>query len=197
MELGKAAFGREDNSALSNLQRGSSPTFERLQNICTALGLEVRVEKPRALQGLSEEEGGTDFAAPNLGRQGYLTVPWLEPGIGKGSAPLAFQASWLDANRLNPERLSAVLPDLSMVDGVDPARTVAIIEAAANRRGTGQIWCLKESGKVILARISFVETDYVIMPPSYDQAPRIVRNGGDGGPNLLGRVACLAVVTAK
>jgi transcriptional regulator with XRE-family HTH domain len=197
MELGKAAFGREDNSALSNLQRGSSPTLDRLQNICTALGLEVRVEKPRSLQGLSEDGNETDFDAPNLGRQGYLPIPWLDAMIGKGSAPLAFQASWLDLNRLNPERLSAVLPDVSMIESVDPARTVAIIESGAARRGTSQFWCFRETGKIVLARVAFFEDGFVIMPPRFEQAPRVVRTTDETGPHLLGRVACLAVVTAN
>jgi transcriptional regulator with XRE-family HTH domain len=195
MELGKAAFGRDDNSALSNLQRGSSPTFERLQNICTALGLEVRVEKPRSLQGLAEDSGDTDYDSPNLGRQGYLPIPWLDAEIGKGSAPLAFKASWLDVNRLNPERLSAVLPDISMVDRVDAGRTVAIIEARAERRGSGQLWCLRETGKVILARVAFVVGGFVIMPPRVDQAPRVVLSADPSAPHPIGRVACLAVAT--
>lgn len=102
---------------------------------------------------------------------------------------------WLDSNRLNPERLSAVLPDVSQVDGVEAARTVAIIETASARRGVGQIWCLKEGSKIILARIAWIEGGVVMMPPRVDQAPRVVRLDDPSAPYPLGRVACLAVIT--
>lgn len=194
MQLGQAAFGREDNSAIPNLRRGSSPTLERLGQICDALGLEVRIEKPRALQGMSEDEADNDFAAKNTGRAGYLPLPWAEPGAGKGSAPVALHVAWLDANRLNPERLSAVIPDVSLVSGYDPARTVAIIEKDAPRRGGNQVWCLRETSRVILARVAWFETGFVIMPARPEEAPRLIRPDDPSAPYPLGRVACVAVV---
>lgn len=197
MQLGKAAFGREDNSALSNLKRGSSPTLERLQDICAALGLEVRIEKPRSLQGLSEEGAETDFNAPNMGRAGYLPIPWLDAAAGKGSAPLALQTLWLDSQGLIPERLSAVLPDVSLIDGIHAPKAVAILEAQAPRRGVGQIWCLKSGGKVVLARIAWIEGGFVIMPPRLEEAPRVVRLDDQASPYPIGRVVVLAVVAEK
>jgi transcriptional regulator with XRE-family HTH domain len=191
MELGEAAFGRADNSAIMNIKRGSSPTIERLIAICGALGLEVFVGKPRSLAGLSEDPGPTDFAPPSQAPSGFLTIPWNQPAIGAGSAPLAIQAAWLDAQGLIPERLSAVLPDQALLENVEPGRTVAIIDSPAARRGAGSIWCLEEKGQKTLARVAWLDDCFVIMPAFAHQAPRLISGEERSQIGIIGRVAIL------
>ena len=194
MQLGQAAFGRDDNSAIQNLKRGSSPTFERLNDICRALGLVVRVERPTTLRGMSDDSNPSQLAQPGNGRAGYLPIPWNSPAPGKGSAPLSISAEWLESHAIVPDDLTAVIPDLSMVDGVSPQNTVAILQAQAPRRGNGQIWCLNDGGKTLLARIAWLKDGFVIMPPTVDQAPRVIMRADSDSPRPIGRVACLATI---
>jgi hypothetical protein len=191
MDLGTAAFGRSDNSAIMNIKRGSSPTLERLGAICDALGLEVFVGKPRSLTGLAEDQPDTDFNRSARGPSGFLTIPWTQPAAGKGSAPVAIQNTWLDQHGLLPERLSAVLPDRAMIENIDPKRTVAIIESRAPRKGAGSIWCLEEKGEKILARVAWLEDAFVLMPRLPHQAPRLVSTKEDHRITVLGRVAII------
>ena len=194
MQLGQAAFGRDDNSAIQNLKRGSSPTFDRLNDICRALGLEVKVERPSARHGMGETSRTLALIQPGNGRAGYLPIPWNRPAPGKGSAPLSMSVEWLENHAMLPDDLSAVIPDLSLVDGIIPQNTVAILQAKARRRGNGQIWCLSDGGNVLLARIAWLKDGFVIMPPTLDQAPRVVMSTDVGSPSPIGRVACLAVI---
>jgi hypothetical protein len=73
---------------------------------------------------------------------------------------------------------------------------VAILEARAPRRGAGHLWAFQDGSKITIGRLAFLpEGGFVIMPRNPDQAPRVERGGVDSGLLILGRVACLAMVT--
>jgi hypothetical protein len=194
-QLEDKAFGKPGNTAIQSLKKGAGPSFERVADMARALGLELYLGRPRR-HGLVEPEAASDFHVRNTGKAGYLPIPWTESKPGKGSSPLALLDSWLEDHALIIDELSAVLPDITMVEGVDPARTVAILEAHAPRRGAGQLWCLKQGAKVLLARIAWVQDGFVIMPPRLDQAPQFIRADTPDAPRPLGRVACLATLPA-
>lgn len=193
-QLDAKAFGKQGTAAIQNLKKGADPAFSRVAAMARALGLELYLGMPRHL-GLAEPPADSDFHVVNTGKAGYLPIPWTEPGPGKGSSPIALMGDWLRQHALIADNLSATLPDISLVEDVEAARCVAILEAGAPRRGAGQLWCLKEGSKVILARIAWIEGGLVIMPPRVDQAPRVVRLADETAPHPLGRVACLAVIT--
>lgn len=192
-QLDLKAFGKPGNASIQNLKKGADPAYSRVAAMARALGLELYLGKPRRL-GLAEAEGLTDFHTVNSGKAGYLPIPWSEPGPGKGSSPLALLGTWLDDHALIPDNLAAVIPDSSLIDDADPDGMVAVIDARAARHGVGQLWCLREGGKVLLARIAWIDDGYVIMPPRLDEAPRVIRTADAKGPRPLGRVACLLLM---
>ncbi len=192
-QLDVKAFGKQGTSSIQNLKKGADPSYSRVAALARALGLELYLGLPR-VPGLADPPADSDFHLVNIGKAGYLTLPWAEPGLGKGSAPVAVHGSWLESHSLIPDRLSAVVPDISLIDGVPAEDTVAILEKAADRRGSGQTWCIKDRGKVILARLAFIDGGFVIMPARLDQAPRVVRKDDPDGPYPLGRVALLAAI---
>jgi hypothetical protein len=193
-QLDAKAFGKPGNTAIQSLKKGFDPAFGRVAAMARVLGLELYLGPPRS-HGMAEPEAPSDFHIVNTGKAGYLPIPWTEPGLGRGSSPVALLGWWLEKNALIADDLSAVLPDISLVEDVDPARTIAILQAGAVRKGAGQLWCLKEGSKVILARIAWTNGGFVIMPPRVDQAPRVVLSADPSAPHPIGRVACLAVVT--
>lgn len=193
-QLDAKAFGKPGNTAIQSLKKGADPAFSRVAAMARALGLELYLGMPRHL-GMADPPAESDFHIVNTGKAGYLPIPWTEPGPGKGSSPLAVMGWWLEQNALVADDLSAVLPDVSLVDDVDASRTIAVLQAGAHRRGAGQLWCLKEGSKVILARIAWIDGGFVIMPPRVEQAPRVIRMSDENAPHPLGRVACLAVIT--
>jgi hypothetical protein len=195
-QLEARAFGKPGNSAIQNLKKGASPSFDRVFDIAGALGLELYLGYPRS-SGLAEPPSDTDFQTTSLGKAGYLTIPWYEPGLGKGSAPVAIQESWLRANALNPETLCAVEPDVSLVADLKANGLVAIVEKNAHRRGAGKLWCLIDKGKFSVARVAWVDSHFVVMPAEIEQAPRLFQVGAADSPYPIGRVACLLVVQGR
>ncbi len=193
-QLEAKAFGKAGNAAIQNLKRGADPAFGRVAAMARALGLELYLGVPRPM-GMAEPQADNDFHSGNIARAGYLPLPWAEPGPGKGSAPLAIHSAWLDRQALVPDGLSAIIPDVSMVEDVEPTRTVCVIEKDAPRRGAGHLWCLREAGKVILARLAWTDGGFVLMPPRLNEAPRVCRLGDPNAPHPIGQVAFLAVVT--
>jgi hypothetical protein len=195
-QLEARAFGKAGNTAIQNLKKGASPAFDRVADMARVLGLELYLGRPRG-PGMSEPPSDTDFRTTNLGKAGYVTIPWFEPKIGKGSAPVAIQGSWLSRNALDPEFLSAIEPEVSLVADIEPQGLVAIIEARAPRRGSGPLWCFIDKGRSTLARVAWLEGQFVIMPPQFDMAPMVFKNNDPNSPRPVGRVAGLLIILGR
>lgn len=66
---------------------------------------------------MAEPQSETDFQYGTLGEQATsqsLEAIWA----GQGSSPLAIHGRWLDAQGLDPERLTAIEVDISLVDEI-------------------------------------------------------------------------------
>lgn len=62
-QLSMLAFGKNDTSAVQNIKRGSSPSFERLGAIAEALGLELYFGRPRETGSIEHVMiDGSDYA---------------------------------------------------------------------------------------------------------------------------------------
>jgi hypothetical protein len=195
-QLEARAFGKAGNTAIQNLKKGASPAFDRVADMARVLGLELYLGRPRG-PGMSEPPSDTDFGTKNLGRAGYLTIPWFEPAVGKGSAPVAIKASWLDENALDPETLCAVIPDESEVPGVEPKGLVVVVEKGSPRRGSGRPWCVISKGKIKIARVAWLPEHFIVMPAHPDKAPELFPLNGHDGPHPIGRIACLLMIVDR
>lgn len=168
-EVGRRAFGQTDGSALQNLRRGSSPTFEKLQRLCEVLGLEVSVSAPGAAASCS----GNDLCAP-VDESDYARIPLVDaalsagPGRLNGDADvvgqLVFRRDWLRKLKLQVE--TAVLARVSgdsMAPTLESGDTVLIDTSAAARnvpvrarppgKGRAPIYALRTEGEARVKRL--------------------------------------------
>lgn len=196
-QLGMRAFGKADNSAIQSLKRGSSPGIDRLEAMAHALGWELYFGPPRPkLNELNEHSADHDFHTRNPLRAGYLPIPWHEPTAGSGSAPIAFQDSWLQASGLNIDTISAVAGFEINLPGVDSHKTLALIDHAAPKRGFA-LWSLKDSKRRSIAATAFDGDDMIIESAEHSMPPRLVRNwrGSDVVPE--GQVVWLGFIPGR
>ena len=192
VDVGRHAFGKADNSVISNMKRGSSPTFDRLAAICDALGLELYIGKPRRPEGsplqLDEDGPDTDLQKSDAFRAGYLPLPWLDGSKGAGSSPVAFAYAWLDSNGLIPENLVCLLPDSVAVAGMKASKLLAVLDRTAGKTGYG-LWAIRENAKNCIARVMFEGSNLILMGEDLDHPPRIIPNWQQASVTPLGKVA--------
>lgn len=195
VDVGRRAFGKADNSVISNMKRGSAPTYERLVALCNALDLEIYIGPRRpAVSALSESQAEYRSTSTSPMRSGYSTIPWLEPKLGSGSAPVAFLDSWLAANGLVIDNLAAATASSVHILGFDPTKTLALIDRAAPHTGF-HIWLLRDSGRKILAPVSFVGGDLIIESSDRASPARLVKNWRKGEVRPAGKVVWLSLVS--
>ncbi len=196
-QLGHRAFGKADNTAIQSLKKGSSPAIDRLEAMASAIGWELYFGPPRRqAAGLSEPAREHDFALTNATRAGYSPLPWLDYGIGKGSAPVAFLDTWLESSGLIFDNLSATTPTKINIAGLEPKRTLAVIDKSAPRQGYG-IWCLKEGTQTLVARTLFSNEHLVIQASTNDLSPRIVEDWRGGSIQPAGKVVWLGLLSPE
>ena len=195
-EVGRRALQQTDGSALQNIKRGSSPSAETLSKLCDALGLEIYIGKPRrdspSQTHLSEPAGETDFQRADAFRAGYLPLPWLDPAVGSGAAPIAFSYVWMEANGLIPGSLACVVPDQVAAPTVDARSFLAVIDIARAKAGYG-LWMIREKGKKIAVRALFEGSSMVIMPDDLEHAPRIIHDWKGGEVVPLGKIVWIGL----
>lgn len=100
-EVGRRSLGQSDGSAIQNIRRGSSPTFENLQKICEVLGLRVSIEP---VTGRSES-GDSALCLDREHCADYSPIPILDVALAAGTgrvndheviiSHLAFRSDWL------------------------------------------------------------------------------------------------------
>jgi len=194
-ELGARAFGKQDNSAIQGLKRGSSPAFDRVAAMADVLGLELYLGKPRAWPaGFADPDATSNPRAPEAVRGDYLPIPWHVPIKGAGSSPVSFSYAWMTANGLIPDRLSAIIPDHVDLPDHLSGSTVAVIDARAQRQLSFGPWTYQEAGSIRVARLLFDHGNIVIMPGSADRPARLLPEADASTILPLGRVVWMGVV---
>lgn len=184
-EVGRRAFGQADGSALQNIKRGSSPTFDKLQRLCEILGMEVRLGEHGALHPTRKSEAALDD---------FCQVPLHEVSLSAGGGfansgehlveYLAFRKDWLRKIGLAPA--SAVLAradgesmqptiwsgDLVLIDQGKASLRVRKMDAKSLR---GSIYAFVEDGHARLKRISRPsETELLLLSDNPDYGPQMV-----------------------
>jgi transcriptional regulator with XRE-family HTH domain len=193
-EVGRRALGQNSASALQNIKRGSSPTFDNLNAICDVLGLDVQIGPRRGSGGMmAESEAETDFSKPTPSRMGYLPIPWLRPALNTGSAPISIQRDYLAAHGLIPDRLSAIIPHDVGLDVPFKGPFVAVLDARFTRRGHG-LWAFVEGGRDVLAHLTFDGANIIIAPATPNDPARLIDVAAIPGITVLGRVVWLAAL---
>lgn len=196
VDVGRRAFGKADNSVISNMKRGSSPTFDRLTAICDALGLELHVGLPRKT-GFSEATETPLVSGRDAFRSNYLPIPWHFPAKASGSSPVAVSHSWMTKVGLVPDRLTAIVPDDVILDGYDADSIVAIIDAKAKRLDTVSIWCFKEKGRTRIMRAQFGKGLMVLFGRTTMDQARVVSDTEAAHITAIGRVVWMDAMSPR
>lgn len=128
VEVGRRAFNHNDGSALQNMKRGSSPSFDNLTKLCATLGMEVLI-RPR----------GADVSPPSMAIDGtdYARIPLHEatlsagPGATNGDTSVVdhmmFREDWLKKIGVPASKASlARITGESMAPGIQPGDLVLI-----------------------------------------------------------------------
>lgn len=186
LQVGQLAFGRADSSAIQNLKRGSSPTFERLQAIASALGLELylgpkRVDGP----GFSEVGHESPLAVINSPSGGlYLPLPWHPMARKPGATPVAFHGEWLETAKLDPERLALVDPVHIYVDRTDTRDLLLLVDTRARRSSRPELWSFIDQGQVAVGLMQFDKDSIMLLPHKTGGSVRFIASSAV----FLGRV---------
>jgi hypothetical protein len=120
---------------------------------------------------------------------GFLTIPWAE--VRPGSAPVAFARAWLDNHDLIPDHLLAAMPDIVELEGPMVQDTLALLDTRhALRKGHG-VWCLRSSGKIKVANVTFAGSVTVVHTAHSADEPQVIDGPPGGALSILGKVVWL------
>lgn len=201
LQLGQLAFGRPDSSAMQNLRRGSSPTFDRLSSICDALGFELycgpRRSDDATPQSLAETAPASDLAQVSALRAGYLPLPWHSLSRQAGASPIALHAEFFDRIGLPPDGLSVVAPERCHIPvDNDLSALVAVVAADARRSSSPQVWAFLERGRATVARIQSKQEALLIHDADPDIGVRLLDGKEREAVTMLGRVVWMGLPMA-
>lgn len=186
-ELGAAAFGKADNSAIQALKKGSVPSIDRVEAMARVLGLECYVGPPRA-NAMEFREGSAEGAGSILAPPtGYATLVWDTTANLPGIAPIAFSDAWLLRHGIDQERHLSVWLGYAPKSGAEASR-LAIIDRQAKRSGGPHLWALRFAGpRIDVAQVQFDGGTPMVLPTAENPEIRLLRSSTIE-PILLGRV---------
>lgn len=171
---------------IRDIRAGRIPSVDRIEALFDYLGLEAYFGPPRARSMpliAANHMPGED--APS----GFLTIPWAE--VRPGSAPVAFARAWLDSHDLVPDHLLAAMPDIVELEGPTVQDTLALLDTRhALRKGHG-VWCLRSSGKIKVANVTFAGSVTVVHKAHSADEPQVIDGPPGGALSILGKVVWL------
>lgn len=100
-------------------------------------------------------EGGTGDA---------LSIPWLEPRLDQGSAPIRLSFSWLQSVDLVIDRLRAVIADEVQLPGCLAGATLALVEVPTRPSEVPECWAFYEDGRLLIARAQAQGAATILLP---------------------------------
>lgn len=169
-------------------------SFQSLQALARVLGLECYFGPKRELSGFSETGETSELSRADGIRNGYLPIPWHQEASRRGSAPVAFQASWLASEGFSPDALTAVVPTKVGFSLSEAKNTVAILETAALQKGAGALWCYRDGTELGICRAAFSSEVIVLLPGAEDGDAKIIDRRSPGVFKMLGRVVWLGLL---
>lgn len=176
---------------IRDIRAGRIPSADRIEALFNYLGLEAYFGPKRSdapfLSGplIANIDPGND--APG----GFLTIPWAESGVKRGSAPIAFSRSWLALHNLVPDFLQAAQPDVVAVEGPVSDETLALVDTRQVLRKGYDVWCYRDGDHVIVSHLTFKGGITVVHPARSQDAPRIIEGPLGGVLSILGKVVWL------
>lgn len=178
-------------------ERNQAPSLDRAQEIASALGWRLRLEREGA-GGLSEPPGGgSDLARPEAMRAGFLPIPMADAGPRGGSAPLAFARGWLADHGFDPERLAMARITRSDFGARLPVGALALLDRAAPRRGGPALWCLREGPEARLAELEWLQDDMLLVSGGESAPRRLLRGAERDALMPVGRVLWIGHAPAE
>lgn len=185
-----AAHGVDVLFVLTGLRsRRSAAMFGQLADLA---GIEP-LKLPSPVQGtVGGEASGHASGLSESGDNDSLPIPWFEPRLGQGSAPVRFSRDWLLAMDLPIERLRAVLPD-EFAFGLDGGPALALIEEPSTPGPQPELWAVRDGTRVVIARLQRSGEIDVLLPARPSLPARVYRTS-EFAMRPLGRVLWLSVL---
>lgn len=191
VEVSERAFGRSDNSAISNMKRGSAPNFDRVSQLCAALDLELYVGPKRDVgpveQVLLE---GTDFAPVHRLNARLSAGHGAQNGEPAIIETLAFRRDWLA--KMNVDPAAAVLVKVignSMQPGLHDG-DLALVDTTQRPIRSGHVYAFTDiDAQTLVKRIDTLDGEGLLLRSDNPDFPPLARLGEDANRVIVhGRV---------
>lgn len=134
--------------------------------------------------------------APGLQEGGSgdtVSIPWLEPRLGQGSAPIRLSLGWLQSVDLSIDTLRAVRPDEVLLPGCLGSAALALLEVPSRPSEDPESWAVYEGGRLVVALAQAMGTATLLLPVDAHSRARLYQ-ATDTSFRQLGRVVWLCVV---
>jgi phage repressor protein C with HTH and peptisase S24 domain len=180
-EVGLRAFGKLDNTAIQSLRKGSSPGFDRVAALASALDLELYLGPARTepAETVVSIEGDVFSAVPLYGAQASAG-PGAENASDEVEDLLAFRQDWL--SKLNVKGSHACLLRIrgeSMTPTLQPG-DLALIDRGRKKVRTGRAYAFVDiDGQTRIKRIDRPDGDTMVLRSDNLSHPSEVRRGND------------------
>lgn len=119
---------------------------------------------------------------------GFLIIPWLDAGLNRASAPVAFSRAWLATHGLIPDFLLVAQPDEISVEDRSAGDSLVLLDTRpVIRKGHG-LWCYRAPGRISVSWVTFAGSVTVIQSSDPEQEPQIIDGPPGGAISILGKV---------
>lgn len=205
-QLGEIAFGRSDTSAIQNIRRGASPSFERLGAIADALDFELYFG-PRRPQPTAEVSPVDQGMAQQSAE--FSPIPVYDAALAAGQGwnnehsvcigEIAFRKSWLRENRVSvADAVAAHVEGDSMSPSIHSGDMILIDRSkrlvkprkrAPQDTRPSPIYALLDGGKARVKRIERPGEGLIILQSDNPAYGPEVKTGSDiEALNIIGKV---------
>lgn len=169
LAVGNYALIKNLRSSRAAREEDRRTNFHALQRLAEVLDLECYFG-PRRTNSFS------GFSEPaRQGADGTLPIPWLEPRLGHGSAPIRFSLDWLRSSGLEIEELRAVVPDELKISGRAVQSPIALLAVPSSPGSIPAPWAYREGTRILIADVLLNRDVYVVMPPDRGSDVRVYR----------------------
>lgn len=172
-EVGFRAFGKADNSAFQALRRGSSPSVEKLQELCRALEWEFYFGTPRDFDGEQPPAADPDeFANIPLHAASLAAGGGHENGLEAVIDYLSFRRDWLRKIGVVPSNAvmarvegDSMEPTIWAGDMVliDRAKKEVPVRKGNTKKGRSPVYAILDDGHARVKRIERPAEDQILL----------------------------------
>lgn len=188
-EVSERAFGNKQLTVIQDLKRGRTPSIDRMEALCDALGIEFYIGPYRLAQNDAPPPSNEDIA--------FIALHDVQASAGPGRfaqdveivSSLGFPMPWLSHHGVNPDRASLIFVEGDSMYPTIRSGSVALVNHNRRKVTSKRVYAFREGEDLYVKRLEMVETGILLVTSDNPDHPsRVIRNHDLDAVSIIGEV---------